>query len=198
MGCEILVSAAVNPLSQSSLIILSCDCEKVWVGAVSHGPKGIELNSSYGVRETEAYKDELGGSVVAICEMMMGRGAAGAVSSSSGSSSSSSSSSSGPAVTERPSRYGAPPTPNPGKTTTGPECRGGVLVFFPSYGVMEGAVARLGLRFGFGLGLVRAGVGVGLGVGIGIRSIVFVCTQLFLLHPFPTPIHLQSFNPLTL
>ena len=63
----------------------------------------IQLNSTFAVRDTSEYKDELGASVLAICQTMAG---------------------------------------NAGGALGGPDLSGGVLVFFPSYGVMESAVER--------------------------------------------------------
>ncbi len=44
--------------------------KQVWVGAIGTGPGGQRLSSTYEVRETTAYKDDLGRSVLKILEMM--------------------------------------------------------------------------------------------------------------------------------
>lgn len=69
--------------------------KQVWIGAVGKGPTGKQLKSTFEVRETDAYKNELGQSILSICRAMIGK------------------------------TYGAP------------ELKGGILVFFPSYGVLE-------------------------------------------------------------
>ena len=53
--------------------------KQVWVGALGAGPTGKQLSSAYEIRETEAYKDELGASLVLILQTMLGRGGAGGV-----------------------------------------------------------------------------------------------------------------------
>jgi hypothetical protein len=78
------------------------DSSQVWVGAVAKGMQGRQLNSSFTVRDTDEYKDEMGNSVEFICRTMQGKDA----------------------------------------TFHGPELKGGILVFFPSYGVMEKIIAR--------------------------------------------------------
>ena len=77
------------------------DSNQVWVGAVARGMKGNQLNSSFAVRETDQYKDELGAAIEYICRAMAGR-----------------------------------------DVYKGKELRGGILVFFPSYGVMEKSISR--------------------------------------------------------
>lgn len=51
--------------------------DQIWVGALSVGSTGKQLNSSYKIRETEDYKDELGISILQICQTMIGRGGIG-------------------------------------------------------------------------------------------------------------------------
>lgn len=78
--------------------------EQIWVGALSTGPSGKELNSSFAQRDLSHVKDELGNTILMICQTMIG---------------------------QRPmvgSSLMIPP---------GPELKGGVLVFFPSYGALE-------------------------------------------------------------
>jgi Rad3-related DNA helicase len=50
---------------------------QIWVGALAVGSTGKQLNSSYKIRETEDYKDELGMSILQICQTMIGRGGVG-------------------------------------------------------------------------------------------------------------------------
>ena len=83
--------------------------KQIWVGCVSFGPNGKQLNSGYKIRETSAYKDEMGGAILNIIRTMAGQGGSGTISS------------------------GIPP---------GSELKGGILVFFPSYGVMNNCVDR--------------------------------------------------------
>ncbi len=78
---------------------------QIYVGAVAVGPNGKQLNSSYNIRDTNEYKDELGASIFMICQTM------------------------GP----RSSNSHIP---------SGLNLKGGILVFFPSYGLMESAVDR--------------------------------------------------------
>lgn len=77
--------------------------EQIWVGMLTAGPSGKELNSSFAQRDLGYIKDELGNTILAICQTMVG---------------------------QRPmsSSIAIP---------QGPELKGGVLVFFPSYGAME-------------------------------------------------------------
>jgi hypothetical protein len=75
---------------------------QVWVGAVAKGYNGRQLNSSFAVRDTDNYKDELGSSVEYICRAMQGKD----------------------------------------QMYRGEELKGGILVFFPSYGMMEKAIVR--------------------------------------------------------
>jgi fanconi anemia group J protein len=79
--------------------------KQIWVGAVATGSTGKSLNSTYANRDTIEYKDELGVSILTICQTMIGNNCIG----------------------------GLPPAA---------ELTGGVLVFFPSYGVMDSAIAR--------------------------------------------------------
>lgn len=77
--------------------------EQIWVGALSTGPSGKELNSSFAQRDLSHIKDELGNTILMICQTMVGlRPLNGSV-----------------------------------KIPQGPELKGGVLVFFPSYGALE-------------------------------------------------------------
>lgn len=75
---------------------------QLWAGAVSQGPSRIKLNSSFNARDSDLYRDEVGSSVLGICEGMRAQGAFA------------------------------------GSTAVA----GGVLVFFPSYGVMAGILER--------------------------------------------------------
>lgn len=85
---------------------------QIWVGALPFGPTGKVLNSSYNMRGKNEYKDELGMSVLSICETSRG-------------------------FSFNNSRtYGGLTVP------TGPDMKGGVLVFFPSYSVMENTIER--------------------------------------------------------
>lgn len=83
--------------------------KQIWVGCITTGISGKQLNSSFRVRETPEYKDEVGGSILNIVRTMAGQGGTGTIGS------------------------GMPP---------GPELKGGILVFFPSYGVMDNCVER--------------------------------------------------------
>lgn len=47
--------------------------KQVLVNAISTGPNGKQLNSSYNNRESNEYKDELGSSILRICETMIGK-----------------------------------------------------------------------------------------------------------------------------
>ena len=78
---------------------------QIYVGALAVGPTGKQLNSSYNVRDTNDYKDELGTSIFMICQTM-------------GSNSSNS------------------------HLPVGLNLEGGILVFFPSYNVMENTLSR--------------------------------------------------------
>lgn len=85
---------------------------QIWVGALPFGPTGKVLNSSYNMRGKNEYKDELGMAVLSICETSRG-------------------------FSFNNSRtYGGLSVP------TGPDMKGGILVFFPSYSVMENTVDR--------------------------------------------------------
>lgn len=85
---------------------------QIWVGALPFGPSGKILNSSYNMRGKNEYKDELGMAVLSICETSRG-------------------------FSFNNSRtYGGLVVP------TGPDMKGGLLVFFPSYSVMENTVDR--------------------------------------------------------
>jgi len=53
--------------------------KQVWVGAIGVGPTGKQLSSTYEIRETDQYKDELGASLLLILQTMLGRGGAGGV-----------------------------------------------------------------------------------------------------------------------
>ena len=77
---------------------------QVWVGAVTKGITGGTLNSTFKNRAENAYKDELGKSIVSVCLSMVGRGS--------------------------------------GETPKGPTVRGGVLIFFPTYAVMDDVIRR--------------------------------------------------------
>jgi hypothetical protein len=83
--------------------------KQIWVGCITTGMTGKQLNSSFKVRETADYKDEIGGSILNITRTMAGQGGTGSIGA------------------------GLPP---------GPELDGGILVFFPSYGVMDSCVER--------------------------------------------------------
>lgn len=97
----------------------------MWVAALPVGVSGKALNSSFQSRDTNVYKDELGQSVLQICLTMAakdevslrnsaakGDGGWGA--------------------------YGVSVT----RPAVPPAVRGGVLIFFPSYAVMENTCAR--------------------------------------------------------
>jgi len=77
--------------------------KQIWIGSFGTGTSGKQLNSSYNVAQTNEYKDELGESILKICQTMLGRG---------------------------------------GGSLQGPELKGGVLVFFPSYISMDTVVKR--------------------------------------------------------
>ena len=83
--------------------------KQIWVGCITTGMSGKQLNSSFKVRETSDYKDEMGTSILNITRTMAGQGGVGYIGD------------------------GLPP---------GPELDGGILVFFPSYGVMDSCVDR--------------------------------------------------------
>lgn len=83
--------------------------KQIWVGCITTGMSGKQLNSSFKVRETSDYKDEMGTSILNITRTMAGQGGTGYIGD------------------------GLPP---------GPELDGGILVFFPSYGVMDTCVDR--------------------------------------------------------
>ena len=103
----------------------------MWIGAVSHGVNSnVELNSTFAKRENVTYKvishypsclgwkniiltmhfgqDELGNSILLICQTMLGRRTMTSV----------------------------VPIPE------GPELKGGVLIFVPSYGVLDSLKSR--------------------------------------------------------
>ena len=44
---------------------------QIYVGALAVGPTGKQLNSSYNVRDTNDYKDELGTSIFMICHPLL-------------------------------------------------------------------------------------------------------------------------------
>jgi regulator of telomere elongation helicase 1 len=90
--------------------------EQIMITAVSTGPSGKKLNSSFQNRDSFEYKDELGSSILALIETMAGRAAAATALISSG------------------STKVLPSIP------AGRELRGGVLVFFPSYAAMTNVV----------------------------------------------------------
>ena len=77
--------------------------KQIWVGALSAGPTGKELNTSYSKRDLSYSKDELGNTILMICQTMVGLR----------------------------SLTGSSTIP------AGPELKGGVLIFFPSYGALE-------------------------------------------------------------
>lgn len=81
--------------------------EQIWVGGLSHGPTLKPLNSTFSMRGKNDYKDELGLTILSICQTAAGRPARGAE-----------------------------------VVMTGPQLRGGVLVFFPSYSAMDDATDR--------------------------------------------------------
>jgi hypothetical protein len=91
--------------------------KQIWVGAISNGFKGKQLNSSYTNRDRDEYKDELGNSILGIIKSMCG---------------------SRPSAGFQLTSTSDALTPG----CNGPELKGGILVFFPSYGVMESCVAR--------------------------------------------------------
>lgn len=47
--------------------------KQIWVGAVSVGPGGQQLNSSFADRDSREYKDDLGAAILQICVTMAGR-----------------------------------------------------------------------------------------------------------------------------
>lgn len=77
--------------------------KQIWIGAFGSGTQGKLLNSSYNTAQTSDYKDDLGESILKICQAVLGRGAG---------------------------------------NLHGPELKGGILVFFPSYTSMESLVKR--------------------------------------------------------
>ena len=85
--------------------------KQIWVGALSTGPSGKELNSSYAHRDLSHTKDELGNTILHICQTMVG-------------------------LRDLPGSRGNGSN-NVGRIPPGPELKGGVLVFFPSYGALE-------------------------------------------------------------
>jgi hypothetical protein len=80
------------------------DDNQIWISALAAGPEGGQLLSTYERRETNSYKDELGKSILSICQNMLGG--------------------------------------HMNNGTVHPRLDGGVLVFFPSYGMMESACVR--------------------------------------------------------
>ena len=114
--------------------------KQIWVGCLSFGTNGKQLNSGYKVRETSEYKDEIGGTILNIIRTMAGQGGTGTIGS------------------------GIPP---------GAELKGGILVFFPSYGVMNNCVDRwketgmLDKLSNVGGAVVVEPKGNGLGTGTG-------------------------------
>ena len=114
--------------------------KQIWVGCLSFGTNGKQLNSGYKVRETPEYKDEIGGTILNIIRTMAGQGGTGTIGS------------------------GIPP---------GAELKGGILVFFPSYGVMNNCVDRwketgmLDKLSNVGGAVVVEPKGNGLGTGTG-------------------------------
>ena len=114
--------------------------KQIWVGCLSFGTNGKQLNSGYKVRETPEYKDEIGGTILNIIRTMAGQGGTGTIGS------------------------GIPP---------GAELKGGILVFFPSYGVMNSCVDRwketgmLDKLSNVGGAVVVEPKGNGLGTGTG-------------------------------
>ena len=83
--------------------------KQIWVGSLTTGVHGKQLNSSYKIRETNEYKDEIGGSILNIIRTMAGQGGLGTIGT------------------------GIP---------MGSELKGGILVFFPSYNIMDNCVDR--------------------------------------------------------
>jgi hypothetical protein len=77
--------------------------KQIWIGAFGSGIQGKLLNSSYNTAQTNDYKDDLGESILKICQAVLGRGSG---------------------------------------NLHGPELKGGILVFFPSYTSMESLVKR--------------------------------------------------------
>lgn len=109
-----------------------------WVGAVATGVDGKRLNSSFNFRDTTEYQDCLGNSILHVLKT----GAAGGVSSRSASA---------PAGLQQPQAAAAGGfvsniSVRAAKTETfdagSTELNGGVLVFFPSYDVMERTTNR--------------------------------------------------------
>ena len=121
--------------------------KQIWVGCLSFGSNGKQLNSGYKVRETSEYKDEIGGTILNIIRTMAGQGGTGTIGA------------------------GIPP---------GAELKGGILVFFPSYGVMNNCVDRwketgmLDKLSNVGGAVViepkGSGLGVGTGTGTGVNG----------------------------
>jgi regulator of telomere elongation helicase 1 len=91
--------------------------KQVWVHALDKGPSGVSLNSNFQNRDSPHYKDELGASILAIHKSMRGLDNNG----------------SGRWVLGGPS--------GPQRERAVP-LSGGVLVFFPSYALMEAAYSR--------------------------------------------------------
>lgn len=77
---------------------------QMFVTALANGSTGKTLNSSYNNRDSSSYKDELGISILQICQTMLSRGGV--------------------------------------DIPKGRPLRGGILIFFPSYGVMDNAIER--------------------------------------------------------
>ena len=102
---------------------------QIFVAAVSAGPSGRQLNSSFAMRGKSEYKDELGLSILAICQSSLGNSTFQAPGTGS---------SSVVSFLQKPTQGTTRPSPN----DKHPQLKGGILVFFPSYPVMEDCVDR--------------------------------------------------------
>lgn len=95
---------------------------QVFVGALGVGTNGNKLNSSYAVRDTIEYKDELGVTILHLIETMQGKGIC-----------------SNSLVSASINDY---QSNNVVASLKGPDIKGGVLVFFPSYTIMDSMISR--------------------------------------------------------
>ena len=95
---------------------------QVWVGALGVGTNGNKLNSSYAFRDTNEYKDELGMTILHLIETMQGKGVC-----------------TNSIVSTSLNDY---QNSNVVASLKGPDIKGGVLVFFPSYTIMDSMISR--------------------------------------------------------
>lgn len=105
---------------------------QIWIGCSTVGPTGVKLNSKYSSRSTKEYKDELGLSILAICQTAYGRTNNHTVANLSNCDNGN----------VKGSGQGSNMTMQPASSVPPPELRGGILIFFPSYGVMEESIRR--------------------------------------------------------